>query len=206
MYRYIKRLFDIILSLFGLIILIPICILVKISFLCKGDKKSIFFKHTRIGKEGKPFMMYKFRSMVHNAEELLEELLKDERYRKEWAENQKIEKDPRITTIGAFLRKTSLDELPQLLNVLKGDMSFVGPRPERQYYIDKIMEHNPRYVELYQVRPGLTSYATLHNGYTDTMEKMLRRLDMDLDYLEHQSLWTDMGIMVQTVKRMIKGE
>lgn len=114
--------------------------------------------------------------------------------------------DSRQTKIGKFLRKHHLDELPQLWNVLKGDMSFVGPRPERKYYIEKIIEHNPRYVELYQVRPGLTSYATLYNGYTDTMDKMLRRLNMDLDYLEHQSFWTDMGIMVQTGKRMIIGE
>ena len=114
--------------------------------------------------------------------------------------------DSRQTKIGKFLRKHHLDELPQLWNVLKGDMSFVGPRPERKYYIEKIIEHNPKYVELYQVRPGLTSYATLYNGYTDTMEKMLRRLELDLNYLEHKSLWTDLSIMAQTVKRMIKGE
>ena len=158
MYRYIKRLLDIILSLFGLIILIPICILVKISFLCKGDKKSIFFKHTRIGKEGKPFMMYKFRSMAHNAEELLEELLKDELYRKEWAENQKIEKDPRITTIGAFLRKSSLDELPQLLNVLKGDMSIVGPRP----LVEGELEEHGGSKLYWKEKPGITGWWGSH--------------------------------------------
>jgi undecaprenyl-phosphate galactose phosphotransferase len=94
-----------------------------------GDKESIFFKQIRIGKDGKPFMMYKFRSMVYNAEDLLKELLKDEQHRNDWVKNQKIEKDPRITPIGIFLRKSSIDELPQILNVLKGDMSIVGPRP-----------------------------------------------------------------------------
>lgn len=114
--------------------------------------------------------------------------------------------DSRLTTAGRFLRKHHLDELPQLWNVLKGDMSFVGPRPERQFFIEKIMACNPRYAELYQVRPGLTSYATLYNGYTDTIEKMLRRLDMDLEYLEHRSIWADIKIMLLTVKRMIIGE
>ena len=114
--------------------------------------------------------------------------------------------DRRMTTAGRFLRKHHLDELPQLWNVLIGDMSFVGPRPERKFYIDQIIVRNPRYVELYQVRPGLTSYATLYNGYTDTLEKMLRRLDMDLDYIEHRSIWTDTKIILLTVKRMIIGE
>ena len=111
-----------------------------------------------------------------------------------------------ITPFSERLRRHKLDELPQLWNVLKGDMSFVGPRPERKYYIEKIIEHNPKYVELYQVRPGLTSYATLYNGYTDTMDKMLRRLDMDLDYLEHRSLWIDTKIMFLTIWRMMIGE
>lgn len=115
-------------------------------------------------------------------------------------------KDERQTTIGKYLRKHHLDELPQLWNVLKGDMSIVGPRPEREYYIKQIMERNPRYNELFQIRPGLTSYATLHNGYTDTMEKMLTRLDMDLYYLEHQSIWLDLSIIIQTVFRMVVGE
>ena len=142
MYIYIKRILDIIIALFGLVFIIPICILVKISFLLMGDTKSIFFKHIRIGRNGKPFMMYKFRSMVHNAEELLEELLKDEQYRKDWDENQKIENDPRTTPVGIFLRKSSIDELPQLLNVLKGDMSIVGPRPLVEG--DGIVEQEPR--------------------------------------------------------------
>lgn len=101
--------------------------------------------------------------------------------------------------MGRFLRAHHLDELPQLWNVLRGDMTFIGYRPERKFYIDQIMERNPRYAELFAYRPGVTSYATLYNGYTDTMEKMLRRLDYDLYYVEHQSLWFDFKIPPQNV-------
>jgi len=199
MYRYIKRLLDIILSLFGLIILIPICILVKISFLCKGDKKSIFFKHTRIGKEGKPFMMYKFRSMVHNAEELLEELLKDERYRKEWAENQKIEKDPRITTIGAFLRKSSLDELPQLLNVLKGDMSIVGPRP----LVEGELEEHGGSKLYWKEKPGITGWWGSH-GRSDVDYE--QRLELEYYYIRNISFKLDVICIFKTITAVLNHE
>lgn len=199
MYRYIKRLLDIILSLFGLIILIPICILVKISFLCKGDKKSIFFKHTRIGKDGKPFMMYKFRSMVHNAEELLEELLKDERYRKEWAENQKIEKDPRITTIGAFLRKSSLDELPQLLNVLKGDMSIVGPRP----LVEGELEEHGGSKLYWKEKPGITGWWGSH-GRSDVDYE--QRLELEYYYIRNISFKLDVICIFKTITAVLNHE
>jgi len=199
MYRYIKRLLDIILSLFGLVILIPICILVKISFLCKGDKKSIFFKHTRIGKEGKPFMMYKFRSMVHNAEELLEELLKDERYRKEWAENQKIEKDPRITTIGAFLRKSSLDELPQLLNVLKGDMSIVGPRP----LVEGELEEHGGSKLYWKEKPGITGWWGSH-GRSDVDYE--QRLELEYYYIRNISFKLDVICIFKTITAVLNHE
>ena len=108
-----------------------------------------------------------------------------------------------MTRIGTFLRVHHLDELPQLYNVLRGDMSLVGPRPERKYYIDQIMRHDPRYVFLYQVRPGITSYATLYNGYTDTMEKMLRRLELDLYYLEHRSLWFEAKLVFFTLFNLL---
>ena len=199
MYRYIKRLLDIILSLFGLIILIPICILVKISFLCKGDKKSIFFKHTRIGKDGKPFMMYKFRSMVHNAEELLEELLKEERYRKEWAESQKIEKDPRVTTIGAFLRKSSMDELPQLLNVLKGDMSIVGPRP----LVEGELEEHGGSKLYWKEKPGITGWWGSH-GRSDVDYE--QRLELEYYYIRNISFKLDVICIFKTITAVIKHE
>lgn len=114
--------------------------------------------------------------------------------------------DERVTKVGRFLRSHHLDELPQLWNVLKGDMSFIGYRPERQYFIDQIMEHNERYAMLYQMRPGVTSYATLYNGYTDTMEKMLKRLEYDLYYLEHHSMLLDIKILYLTAMKIISGK
>lgn len=114
--------------------------------------------------------------------------------------------DPRLTKVGRILRRHHLDELPQLYNVLRGDMAFIGPRPERKYYIDQIMQHDPRYVYLYQIRPGVTSYATLYNGYTDTMEKMLKRLELDLYYLEHRSWWLDAKILFKTFTNIVFGK
>ena len=114
--------------------------------------------------------------------------------------------DPRRTKIGVFLRRFHLDELPQLWNVLKGDMAFVGPRPERKFFIDKIMEYDNRYKLLYQIRPGVTSYATLYNGYTNTMEKMLKRLELDLYYIEHRSLLMDLSILLKTFFSIIFGK
>ncbi len=114
--------------------------------------------------------------------------------------------DKRLTRVGRFLREHHLDELPQLWNVLRGEMSFVGPRPERKFFIDKIMAVNPDYELLYQLRPGLFSPATLYNGYTDTMEKMLERLRMDLEYLRSRSLWLDVKIIYLTVASILSGK
>lgn len=114
--------------------------------------------------------------------------------------------DPRMTRVGKFLRVHHLDELPQLWNVFVGDMSFIGPRPERKFYIDQIMERDPRYRYLYQIRPGVTSYATLYNGYTDTVDKMLRRLRYDLFYLEHRSWLFDFKILVKTFLNIAFGK
>ena len=116
------------------------------------------------------------------------------------------ERDHRLTSIGKFLRTHHLDELPQLWNVLVGDMSFVGPRPERKFYIDQIIQHDERYTFLYQVRPGVTSYATLYNGYTDTMDKMLRRLELDLYYLRKRSWWFDIKILINTFLNIAIGK
>ena len=152
------------------------------------DGGPAFYQQERIGLHGKPFFIYKFRSMRVDAE-------------KDGSALYQHEKDDRMTKVGKFLRDHHLDELPQLWNVLKGDMAFIGPRPERQYYIDQIIQRNPRYTELYQIRPGVTSYATLYNGYTDTLEKMLKRLELDLYYLEHRSWWFDMKILFKTFIR-----
>ena len=116
------------------------------------------------------------------------------------------ENDSRLTKTGRFIRAHHLDELPQLYNVLRGDMAFIGPRPERKFYIDQILEHDKRYTYLYQIRPGVTSYATLYNGYTATMEKMLRRLEYDLYYLGHRSWWFDFKILLNTFCSIVLGK
>ena len=186
-----KRIFDIILSIVCLIVFSPLMLICYLAIKLTGGPA--IYKQERIGLGGKPFYIYKFRSMKTNAEENGIELLQ-------------IDNDPRLTTIGKFLRDHHLDELPQLWNVLKGDMSFIGPRPERKYYIDQIMERDPRYVYLYQIRPGVTSYATLYNGYTDTLDKMLRRLELDLYYLEHRSWWLDIKILTKTFINIVFGK
>lgn len=187
----LKRLFDILCAGVGFIVLSPVNILI-VLVLYLFQNRPVFFVQERIGRYGKPFNIYKFRSMKTTSE--LDGLPRLAQIN-----------DKRLTTIGRFLRKHHLDEFPQLWNVLKGDMSIVGPRPERQFYIDQILLYNPRYVELYQIRPGLTSYATLYNGYTDTIEKMLRRLEMDLDYMEKRTLWLDLKIIFATIRMMIIG-
>ena len=190
--RIIKRTVDIVISSITLVVFSPLFLYCYIM-VRKEDGGTAIFSQERIGLHGKPFFIYKFRSMKMNAEED-EPLLFSQ------------ENDERLTRIGKTLREHHLDELPQLWNVLKGDMSFVGPRPERKFYIDQIMKHNPDYVKLYQIRPGVTSYATLYNGYTDTMEKMLRRLDLDLYYLDHNSLLFDMKILWMTFTSIVFGK
>ena len=187
-----KRTLDIVISAITLVVFSPLFLYCYIM-VRKEDGGTAIFSQERIGLHGKPFFIYKFRSMKMNAEED-EPLL--------FSQNN----DERLTRIGKTLREHHLDELPQLWNVLKGDMSFVGPRPERKFYIDQIMKHNPDYVKLYQIRPGVTSYATLYNGYTDTMEKMLRRLDLDLYYLDPNPLLFDMKILWMTFTSIVFGK
>lgn len=187
----IKRIIDFVVAVVCLILFSPLILVCWL--LIKTDGQPAIYRQERIGLGGKPFYIYKFRSMVVDAEKEGEELLQQK-------------DDPRLTRIGKILRSHHLDELPQLWNVLKGDMAFVGPRPERKYYIDQIMQRDSRYQRLYVLRPGVTSYATLKNGYTDNIEKMLRRLEMDLYYLEHQSLWTDAKILWKTFKDIISGK
>lgn len=189
--RCIKRFVDFFISVVCLIIFSPLFLIIAVLILLE-DGQPVIFSQERIGLGGKPFNLYKFRSMIVNAEQNGPELYQED--------------DQRLTRIGRFLRNHHLDELPQLWNVVKGDMAFIGPRPERKYFIDKIMERDGRYELLYQLRPGVTSYATLYNGYTDTMEKMLRRLELDLYYLEHQSLWFDLKILVKTFVFIVFGK
>lgn len=191
MERNVKRVGDFLLATISLLLVSPLMLLIYIMVRCEDGGPAIF-RQERIGRFGRPFNIYKFRSMTVDAEKNGPQLCSHK-------------KDERLTRIGKFLRKHHLDELPQLWNVLCGDMSFIGPRPERKFYIDQIMERDPRYKNLYQIRPGVTSYATLYNGYTDTMEKMLRRLDMDLYYLEHRSWWFDARILGKTFIKIIFG-
>lgn len=150
----VKRIIDICFGIVGVILCMPIALIVKISYLMKGDKKSIFFKQRRVGKGGKIIEIYKFRTMVYNAEEILKEMLKDPIYKAEWDENQKFKNDPRITPIGKILRRTSIDEFPQFINVLKGDMSLIGPRPLVE---NELSDHGG--ARLYQrVKPGITGW------------------------------------------------
>lgn len=190
--RIVKRVFDFTCSLLALIILSPVFLVVAIMLLWQGDG-SVFFKQERIGYKGKAFNILKFRTMRADSESDGEPQLAKTN-------------DERLTKIGKFLREHHLDELPQLVNVLKGDMSFVGPRPERRYFIEKIRLENPNYDYLYMIRPGLTSMATLHNGYTDTMEKMLKRLEMDLEYLQKRSLWLDLKLIFTTFVYIVNGK
>jgi len=188
-----KRLFDLVCVFFASIFFSPFFIAVYVAIKLEDGGPAIF-KQERIGRGGKPFMLYKFRSMKVNAEGDGKPQL--------W----QGEEDARLTKDGKFIRNHHLDELPQFWNIWKGDMSFVGYRPERQYFIDQIVKENPDYVKLYAMRPGVFSEATLYNGYTDTMEKMLKRLEMDLDYMERQSLWLDIVIIFKTGVSILTGK
>ena len=188
-----KRLFDLVCVFFASIFFSPFFIAVYVAIKLEDGGPAIF-KQERIGRGGKPFMLYKFRSMKVNAEGDGKPQL--------W----QGEEDARLTKVGKFIRNHHLDELPQFWNIWKGDMSFVGYRPERQYFIDKIVKENPDYVKLYAMRPGVFSNATLYNGYTDTMEKMLTRLDMDLEYLENHNLWVDITIIFKTGMSILTGK
>lgn len=192
MYLLFKRLFDILFGVCGLVLLLPVCAFLKIVLLFTGDRGKLLYQQERVGKDGRIIKIYKFRSMVVDALEQLEELLKGEHYRREWEETQKIEDDPRITKIGHYLRKTSLDELPQLLNVIKGDMSLVGPRP---LVPGELQLHggSPLY---WQVKPGITGWWACH-GRSDINYK--ERLEMEYYYINNCSLKLDIICIYKTV-------
>ena len=190
--KVVKRSFDLVLSAILIVIFSPLALACAIA-VKREDGGSVFFRQERVGLRGRSFNILKFRSMIPDAEASGAMLYSGE-------------KDPRLTRTGAFLRAHHLDELPQLLNVFVGDMSFVGYRPERPCYIERISERNPRYAFLYQIRPGVTSYATLYNGYTDTLEKMLTRLDLDLYYLRHHSVAFDLKVLWLTFFSIVIGK
>ena len=189
--QYIKRTADVVLSILSLILLFPVFIILAI--LIKLDSRgSVFYTQERIGKNEKPFHIIKFRSMIADAEKNKPQLAE--------------ESDPRITNIGRFMRKTRLDEVPQFINVLMGDMSIVGPRPERQFYIDQIIKQAPHYRHLLKVRPGITSWGQVKFGYASNIEEMVRRLEYDIIYIENMSLFVDLKILIYTVLIVLKGE
>lgn len=189
--RVVKRGFDFWGALLMLLLFLPLIVVIWIALLLQRDGSPIF-KQERIGYQGKPFHIYKFRSMRMDAEKGVPQLAQ--------------KRDERLTPVGKFLREHHLDEIPQLWNVLIGDMSFVGPRPERQFFIDEIMKHNPDYPVIFRMRPGVTSRATLYNGYTDTMEKMLVRLEMDLAYYRERSWLLDIKLLALTFFSIIFGK
>ena len=186
----VKRLMDIVLSLLALILLSPVFIVTAILVKCTSPGP-IFYAQERIGYRGKPFMMHKFRSMYVNAESAGPALSKDD--------------DPRITPFGKIMRKYRLDEIPQFYNVLKGTMSIVGPRPERQFFIDKIVDKAPEYLLLQKVKPGITSWGQVKYGYAENVDEMIERLRYDLLYLENMSLATDIKILLYTVIIIFQG-
>ena len=192
LHRFIKRLLDLLLSFTGIVLISPIFIVVLLLQWCTTPGTA-FFRQERIGKDGKPFYIIKFRTMQLDAESDGPQLVN-------------IQNSSRFTRCGQFLRKHHLDELPQLWNVLIGDMSFVGYRPERAFFINQIMEKDQRYAMLFAIRPGITSEAAIYNGYTDTMEKMLRRLEMDIDYMKRVSLKTDIIIIFKSIYMLMSGK
>lgn len=197
LYKIIKRTFDILVSLIGCIMLLPIMIIVKISYIISKDYNSIFYTQTRIGKNGKEFKLYKFRSMIPNADEVLKQLLKKTKYKKEWERNQKFENDPRITKMGKVLRKTSLDELPQMINVLKGDMSMIGPRPLVKGELDS---HNGNHQIYESVRPGISGWWAVNGRSATTYEK---RLELEYYYCENCCLMLDIKCFFMTIKTVL---
>lgn len=196
-YRGFKRITDIVLGCVGLIILLPVFLIIGICI--KIDSKGpVIFAHKRIGKNGKEFNMYKFRSMYENAEEMIENF--NEEQKREWQENFKLENDPRITKVGKFLRKTSLDELPQIVNIIKGDLSIVGPRPIVDEELEKYGENKEKFLS---ITPGLTGYWQANGRSNTTYEE---RMQMELYYIDNQSLLLDIKIFFKTIVSVLKKE
>ncbi|UTW64698.1 sugar transferase [bacterium SCSIO 12741] len=188
--KSLKRFFDVIISILAMILLSPVYLITGIVIKITSPGP-VFYSHQRIGIQGKPFTMYKFRSMRQDAESNGPQL--------------SSENDPRITPFGKFLRKTRIDEIPQFLNVLKGDMSMVGPRPERTFFIEQIVERAPHYMYLQRIKPGMTSWGQVKFGYAENVDEMIDRMKYDILYLENMSLFVDFKILIYTVLIVFQG-
>lgn len=200
-YLICKRIGDILVSLIGLVLLIPITIIIKIAYMCTGDFHKIIFTQDRIGLNGKHFKFYKFRSMVPNADEVLfKALAKDKKLAEEYARNKKLKNDPRITKIGRIIRKASIDETPQFINIFLGDMSLVGNRP---YLPREMKDMGKAYNEIIKIKPGLTGYWQT-SGRSDLSFK--KRIELEIYYSKHAGFVLDTKIFFKTFKIVICGK
>ena len=198
-YFFLKRVIDIIAGIVGLIILVPVSLIIKIAYMITGDFKPIFYSQDRVGKDGRKISIVKFRSMVYDAEEKLDEMLKEENYQKEWNENQKFEDDPRITKVGKFIRKTSIDEMPQFINLVSGEMSLVGPRP----LVEGELELHDGLKLYNKVKPGITGWWAC-NGRSNIEYR--ERLELEYYYVQNCSLLLDAICLLKTVFVVLKKE
>ena len=197
-YLFAKRAFDIVASFCGLIVFSPVFLMIAIALKLEGPKEKVFFKHKRFGQNGKDLYIYKFRSMVSNANELLTQLTPEQQ--KEWENNFKLDDDPRLTRFGKILRKTSLDELPQLLNILQGSLSTVGPRPIIAKELEKYGDNKAKFLS---AKPGLTGYW---QAYARSNCPYEQRMEMELYYVDHASFWWDLKIIFATVSSVLSGK
>lgn len=200
-YRFFKRLLDFIIGIFGIILLIPVSLGVWIANMINGDFGPLIFKNKRVGLNGKTIYVYKYRSMCKNAEQVLEDLMnKNPKIKEEYLTNKKLENDPRITKVGKFIRKTSIDELPQFINVLIGNMSIVGPRP---YLHREIEDMGEAYEDIIKCKPGITGLWQV-SGRSETTFK--ERTELDVKYKNKRSLWIDIKIFFKTIKVVLVGK
>jgi lipopolysaccharide/colanic/teichoic acid biosynthesis glycosyltransferase len=187
----IRTIFDYTVTLLSLTLLLPVIIILSVSIKL-GGRGPVIYSQKRVGRNGKPFDIYKFRSM-HFGNEEGTALISDRN-------------DKRITSLGRFMRKYKFDEIPNFFNVLKGEMSIIGPRPEQQFYIDQIVQREPRYVQLRQIKPGITSWGQVKYGYASDVEEMIKRMEYDLYYLENRSLFFDLKIAFCSIALIVKGQ
>ena len=199
-YLVVKRGFDVLFALIGILLMMPLAIIIKVSYIITGDFASIFYKQLRIGKNGKLIKIYKFRSMIKGADVVLEKLLKQKEYKEQWEKNQKLDNDPRITPIGKIIRKLSLDEMPQFINVLRGDMSLIGPRPLVPGELDA---HNGDHKLYESVRPGITGWWACNGRSITSYDE---RLQLEYYYVKNISFKLDIECVFKTIKAVIKRE